>query len=264
MLPCSQKTFIKIKIIMQKNPAPALVLWIISAQIFMGIVAYEWLPASYRGSWVFLLLLLIAGAFLNVGMALLLGLVTFIGVAVYFFLDLANQTYVERQLLLLFVLPITPIFLSAIRHNIQNALKSFRAIQSYDRNYQHDILPLTALTHFQVELRKLLQLTQKDHYKIISTQISNTVLIREMLGEDIWKETQNKIMTILSNERDSVIYHFINEELSEIKSIVIHDPTLDENQSYPLFIQDLQVLTVVKLKIEQHIEYLAPENSEVR
>lgn len=264
MLPWSQKTFIKTKIIMQKNPAPALVLWIISAQIFMGIVAYEWLPASYRGSWVFLLILLISGAFLNVGMALVLGLITFVGVAVYFFLDLANQTYVERQLLLLFVLPITPIFLSAIRHNIQNALKSFRAIQSYDRNYQHDILPLTALKHFQGELKKLLQLTHKDHYKIISTHINNTVLIREMLGEDIWKETQNKIMAILSNERESVIYHFINEELSEIKSIVIHEPSVDEHQTYPHFVQDLQELTVLKLHIEQHTEYLTPSSREVR
>lgn len=248
---------------MQKNPASALVLWIISAHVFMGIVAYEWLPASYRGSWVFLLILLIAGSFLNVGMAIILGLLTFIGVAVYFLLDLANQTYVERQLLLLFVLPITPIFLSAIRHNIQNALKTFRAIQSYDRNYQHDILPLTALNHFQEELKKLLQLTHKDHYKIISTHISNTVLIREMLGEDIWKETQNKIMAILSTERDSVIYHFINEELSQIKSIVIHEPELEENQTYPLFIQQLQELSVLKLQIEQHTEYLGPQNKEV-
>jgi len=205
----------------------------------------------------------ISGAFLNVGMAIIVGLLTFIGVAVYFFLDLANQTYVERQLLLLFVLPITPIFLSAIRHNIQNALKSFRAIQSYDRNYQHDILPLTALKHFQGELKKLLQLTQKDHYKIITTRISNTVLIREMLGEDIWKDTQNKIMEILSTERDSVIYHFINEELSEIQSIVIHETTSDETQGFPQFIQDLQELTVLKLQIEQHTEYLAPPSSEV-
>lgn len=248
---------------MQKNPAPALVLWIIAAQVFMGIVAYEWLPASYRGSWIFLLMLLISGAFLNIGSALQVGLIAFISMTVYFSLDLANQTYIERQLLLLFVIPMAPIFLSAIRHNIQNALKSFRAIQSYDRNYQHDILPLTALAHFQAELRKLLQLTHKDHYKVITTQITNTVLIREMLGEDVWKETQNKIMEILSTERDSVIYHFINEELSEIKSIVIHEPEKDEDQAYPLCIQQLQELGVLKLKIEQHIESLSPATMEV-
>ncbi|ENU26308.1 hypothetical protein [Acinetobacter modestus] len=248
---------------MQKNPAPALILWIIAAQIFMGIVAYEWLPASYRGSWIFLILLLVAGAFLNIGAALLMGLVAFLSMAVYFSLDLANQTYIERQLLLLFVIPMAPIFLSAVRHNIQNALKSYRAIQSYDRNYQHDILPLTALAHFQAELRKLLQLTQKDHYKVLTTQITNTILIREMLGEDVWKETQNKIMEILSTERDSVIYHFINEELSEIKSIVIHEPEKNENQLYPFFIQQLQELSVLKLKIEQHIEHLSPINKEI-
>lgn len=243
---------------MQKNPAPALVLWIISSQIFMGIIAYEWLPATYRGSWIFLLLLLIAGAFLNVGLALILGLVAFVSMAVYFALDLANQTYIERQLLLLFVIPMAPIFMSAVRHNIQNALKTYRDIQSYDRNYQHDILPLTALNHFQVELRKLLKLTQKDHYKVFSIHITNTVLIREMLGEDIWKETQNKIMEILSSDQDSVIYHFISEELSEIRSIVIHENKSDDDLSPPLFVQRLQELSVLKLQMEQHNECVAP------
>lgn len=38
---------------MQNNPASALILWTIAAQIFMGIVTYEWLPASYRSSWIF-------------------------------------------------------------------------------------------------------------------------------------------------------------------------------------------------------------------
>ncbi|ENW17799.1 hypothetical protein L313_3106 [Acinetobacter haemolyticus CIP 64.3 = MTCC 9819] len=248
---------------MQKNPAPALVLWIISAHIFMGVVAYEWLPATYRGSWIFLLLLVIAGAYLNIGMALILGLVAFVGIAFYFFLDLANQTYIERQLLLLFVAPLAPVFLSAIRHNIKNALASYRAIQSYDRNYQHDILPLTALKHFQDQLKKLLQLTHKNHYEVISIQITNTVLIREMLGEDIWKETQNKIMTILSTEGDSIIYHFINEELSEIKSIVIHENQMDEQHPTSHFLQQLQELNVLKLKVEQHTEYLSQVDREV-
>ncbi|WP_333663482.1 hypothetical protein [Acinetobacter sp.] len=243
---------------MQKNPAPALVLWIILAQVFMGIVAYEWLPATYRGSWILLLILLISGAFLNIGMALILGLVAFVGMAVYFSFDLANQTYIERQLLLLFVIPITPIFLSAIRHNIQNALKSYRAILSYDRNYQHDILPLTALNHFQVELRKLLKLTHKDHYTVYTTHINNALLIREMLGEDVWKETQNQIMVILSTDHDNVIYHFINEQLSEIRSIVIHEAKPADDQSPPQFIQELQALSVLKLQIEHHKESLPP------
>lgn len=142
-------------------------------------------------------------------------------------------------------------------------MASYRAIQSYDRNYQHDILPLTALKHFQDQLKKLLQLTHKDHYEVISIQITNTVLIREMLGEDIWKETQNKIMTILSTEGDSIIYHFINEELSEIKSIVIHENQMDEQHPTPHFLQQLQELSVLKLKVEQHTEYLSQVDREV-
>ena len=243
---------------MQQKLAPTLVLWIILAQIFMGIVAYEWLPETYRGSWILLLLLVMSGVFLNIGMALILGLVTFLSMTVYFSFDLTNQSYIERQLLLLFVIPIAPIFLSAIRHNIQNALRTYRAIQSYDRNYQHDILPLTALNHFQVELRKLLKLTHKDHYTVYTTHINNALLIREMLGEDVWKKTQNQIMTILSTDHDNVIYHFINEQLSEIKSIVIHENKPADEQTPPQFIQELQALSVLKLKIEHHMETLHP------
>ena len=243
---------------MQQKLAPTLVLWIILAQIFMGIVAYEWLPVTYRGSWILLLLLVMSGVFLNIGMALILGLVTFLSMTVYFSFDLTNQSYIERQLLLLFVIPIAPIFLSAIRHNIQNALRTYRAIQSYDRHYQHDILPLTALNHFQVELRKLLKLTHKDHYTVYTTHINNALLIREMLGEDVWKKTQNQIMTILSTDHDNVIYHFINEQLSEIKSIVIHENKPADDQTPPQFIQELQALSVLKLKIEHHMETLHP------
>ena len=243
---------------MQQKLAPTLVLWIILAQIFMGIVAYEWLPVTYRGGWILLLLLVMSGVLLNIGMALILGLVAFLSIAVYFSFDLTNQSYIERQLLLLFVIPIAPIFLSAIRHNIQNALRTYRAIQSYDRNYQHDILPLTALNHFQVELRKLLKLTHKDHYTVYTTHINNALLIREMLGEDVWKKTQNQIMTILCTDHDNVIYHFINEQLSEIKSIVIHENKPADDQTPPQFIQELQALSVLKLKIEHHMETLHP------
>ena len=243
---------------MQQKLAPTLILWIILAQIFMGIVAYEWLPETYRGSWILLLLLVMSGVFLNIGMALILGLVTFLSMTVYFSFDLTNQSYIERQLLLLFVIPIAPIFLSAIRHNIQNALRTYRAIQSYDRNYQHDILPLTALNHFQVELRKLLKLTHKDHYTVYTTHINNALLIREMLGEDVWKKTQNQIMTILCSDHDNVIYHFINEQLSEIKSIVIHENKPADDQTPPQFIQELQALSVLKLKIEHHMETFHP------
>ena len=243
---------------MQQKLAPTLILWIILAQIFMGIVAYEWLPETYRGGWILLLLLVMSGVFLNIGMALILGLVAFLSMTVYFSFDLTNQSYIERQLLLLFVIPIAPIFLSAIRHNIQNALRTYRAIQSYDRNYQHDILPLTALNHFQVELRKLLKLTHKDHYTVYTTHINNALLIREMLGEDVWKKTQNQIMTILCSDHDNVIYHFINEQLSEIKSIVIHENKPADEQTPPQFIQELQALSVLKLKIEHHMETLHP------
>jgi hypothetical protein len=90
----------------QKNPGRTLVLWIIAAHLFMGMIAYEWLPVSFRGSWIFILILLVSGAFLEVGLSLIVGLLAFIGVSVYFLLDLGAQTHIERQLFyfLLFLL----------------------------------------------------------------------------------------------------------------------------------------------------------------
>lgn len=77
-------------------------------------------------------------------MSLIVGLLAFIGVAVYFLLDLGAQTHIERQLLLLFIIPLIPLFLSAVRHNIEINVQKYRDIQSYDRNYRRDIF-LSAL-----------------------------------------------------------------------------------------------------------------------
>ena len=128
---------------MQTTPAKTLMLWIITAHLFIAIVAYEWLPATYRGGWILIIGLLVLGAFVNIGAALIIGLIAFLAVAVYFMFDLAGQTHIERQLLLLFIIPMVPLFLSAVRHNIANALKRFKAIQSYEKNYRHDIFPLS-------------------------------------------------------------------------------------------------------------------------
>lgn len=64
-------------------------------------------------------------------------------------LDLGAQTHIERQLLLLFIIPLIPLFLSAVRHNIEINVQKYRDIQSYDRNYRRDIFPLSALKYFQ-------------------------------------------------------------------------------------------------------------------
>ena len=40
---------------MQTTPAQTLMLWIITAHLFIAIVAYEWLPATYRGGWILII-----------------------------------------------------------------------------------------------------------------------------------------------------------------------------------------------------------------
>ncbi|WP_234857046.1 hypothetical protein [Acinetobacter junii] len=237
---------------MQTTPAQTLMLWIITAHLFIAIVAYEWLPATYRGGWILIIGLLVLGAFVNIGAALIIGLIAFLAVAVYFMFDLAGQTHIERQLLLLFIIPMAPLFLSAVRYNIGNALKRFKAIQSYEKNYRHDIFPLSSLQHFKHEFHKLLRISGTQTYFIYDIQISNAVLIQEMLGEDIWKQTQNKILNILSKSHQcgDVNYHFIDGDLNEIASIVIPAETTDK---LPDYIEELKQLPSVKLKVDKQL-----------
>lgn len=231
--------------------------WILTAHIFIAIIAYEWLPASFRGSWIFIFLLLIAGSFLTVGWALILGLVTFVAVAVYFLLDLANQTYIERQLLLLFIIPITPVLLSAIRHNLQSSLDNFQSVEVYQQKIQYDVLPLSALDNVKTELNKMLEKALIPQYEIFQILITNHSLIEDMLGADVWKNTQNQIIEKLNCPSNEISFHFINQELSEIYSIIIRD---SKQQEYPSFIQNLKDIATLRLNIKQEIIHSSSVN----
>jgi len=241
----------------QKNPGRTLVLWIIVAHLFMGMVAYEWLPVSFRGSWIFILILLISGAFLKVGASLIVGLIAFVGVAVYFLLDLGAQTHIERQLLLLFIIPLIPLFLSAVRHNIEINVQKYRDIQSYDRNYRRDIFPLSALKYFQRSFFKLLDHHHIQDYEVFEIRILNRSLIKEMLGDDVWKTTQNEMIKILSQHHpQEIVFQFADDDLETIYSIVIRKQKTDED---PDFIKKLKQIMTLRLEVEYKVIQIPPE-----
>ncbi|CAG68059.1 hypothetical protein QE380_001006 [Acinetobacter baylyi] len=230
----------------------SILLWVIIAHIFMAIIAYEWLPASFRGSWILLLILLIAGSFLSVGWSLILGLFAFICISIYFLLDLANQTYIERQLLLLFLIPLTPIFLSAIRYNLLSHSDHLQELESYQRNTHNDIFPLSSLSTFERELWKIQDnIDTQNSYEIFHIKIQNKTLIQEMLGKDIWKNTQNKILEALAFENNESTFHFADQELESIQSIVIRN---DQTNS-PEFIQKLKDITTLRLEITHSTQF---------
>ena len=47
--------------------------WVIACIAFVGLLGYEWIPGHLRGGWVFYLLLVISGGFMQIGMSLIVG-----------------------------------------------------------------------------------------------------------------------------------------------------------------------------------------------
>ncbi len=185
-----------------------------------------------------------------------MGLLAFIGVSVYFLLDLGAQTHIERQLLLLFYSSYSS-FLSAVRHNIEINVQKYRDIQSYDRNYRRDIFPLSALKYFQRSFFKLLDHHNVQDYEVFVISILNRSLIKEMLGDDVWKTTQNEMITILSQHQpNEIVFQFADDDLENIYSIVIRQQKTDEE---PDFIKKLREIMTLRLEVEYKVIVIPPE-----
>ena len=116
--------------------------WINLAVFFLGMVAYEWLPTGYRGSWLFVLALVFIGGFVRFTTAVLIGIAAFFSVSIYFLFDLNSFTHIERQILLLFTVAFAPLFLSAVRYNLIATHKTQDAIQNFSFSYSNDVLSL--------------------------------------------------------------------------------------------------------------------------
>lgn len=225
-----------------------LLYWVIFTLLFIGIIAYEWLPASYRGSWIFILSLVIAGAFFRFGVALIVGFITFFITALYFLFDLNNFAHIERQLLVLFAIPFAPLFLSAIRYNLISKHEVEQASATYDFKRSNDILPISAWENMHVELIKMFPFVALDHYELIRIKVVNRKLIEDMLGAAVWKNTQNKILEVLQQKTDGVIYHFSDDHLSEITSVIFR--THPDAKNLPKFAHQLEQIESLKIEIE--------------
>lgn len=240
---------------MKNHHVQTIFYWIILTIVFTGIVGYEWLPSGYRGSWLFILALIILGGFLRFSTALIVGIFAFIAVAIYFLLDLKISITLHRQILLLFIVIFAPLFLSAVRHNLLSTYKDNKVQDKFIKAYRKGILPFSNWEDFQTEFSKTNEYSALPHYEIIVCTIKNYALIIEMLGSDEWIQIQNKILLALQQKSDAAIYHFSNETLSEISSIVIRS-TASETE-LPLYIQELKQLQNIHLEIEYH--YCTPK-----
>lgn len=233
---------------MQYRYVHTVIYWIILAIFFIGVVGYEWLPTGYRGSWLFVLALVISGAFVRFTTAILIGLGAFFAVSIYFLFDLTSFSHIERQILLLFTVAFAPLSLSAVRYNLISTHQANQAIQHFNFGYSNEVLPLQSWEHMTTELFKMLPFLSIDYYEIVHIQIKNQQLIAEMLGDAVWKDTQNEILKLLREKSDGAIYHFANNNLNEIRSIIIRNNPGPEN--LPLFITALKQIESLEIEYD--------------
>lgn len=236
---------------MKSHHIQTVLYWIILAIAFIGIVGYEWLPSSYRGGWLFVLTLMISGALVRFGTAILIGVIAFFCVSVYFLFDLSSMLNIQRQILLLFTVMFAPLFLSAVRYNLYSTKQESSDAAAFISNYNTDLLPLRAWQNTSQEVLKVLPFLSLNYYEIIHIKITNVVLIQEMLGEHEWLVRKNKIIQVLATKNEGAVYHFASENLDEIRSIVFRQNASQEQA--PLFLEALKNIDSLQFDIHSQL-----------
>ncbi|EPK9852887.1 Uncharacterised protein [Acinetobacter baumannii] len=78
-----------------------------------------------------------------------------------------------------------------------------------------------------------------------------------MLGDDVWKTTQNEMIKILSqHEPNEIVFQFADDDLENIYSIMIRQQKTEED---PVFLKKLKEITTLRLEVEYKIVPLPPE-----
>lgn len=94
-------------------------------------------------------------------------------------------------------------------------------------------------------------------YEVFIIRILNRSLIKEMLGDDVWKTTQNEMIKILSqHEPNEIIFQFADDDLENIYSIVIRQEKIGEE---PDFIKKLREIMTLRLEVEYKVIVIPPE-----
>lgn len=204
------------------------------------------MPAYLRGEWIFYLLLVGLGAFLYIGRALLLGLAAFIATAFFLFYRMHLGDSVDQLVLIMFMTPIAPLWLSAVRHNLNLRRQANSAYLEFNHRSNLQILNIDAYADFQQRLISLCNRFGVDAYSEIKIDILNDQLIAEMLGEHVWRKTRIRILEILRAHADDAIFHFSDDQLTFIHSICPHPADTDIE---PAYIAELRQIVELKLRV---------------
>lgn len=92
------------------------------------------------------------------------------------------------------------------------------------------IFSLSALWNISSVAFKLLDHHNVQDYEVFAIKILNRSLIKEMLGDDVWKTTQNEMIKILSQHQpNEIVFQFADDDLENIYSIMIRQQKLNKN-----------------------------------
>ncbi|MDP1539388.1 MAG: hypothetical protein Q8L72_01885 [Moraxellaceae bacterium] len=220
--------------------------WLLTTTFFIGLVAYEWLPMHLRGAWVFFIALIMAGAFLKVSSAIALGLIAFLTAALHFYYKLSSGVYIEHLILLLFISPLAPIGLSAIRHNLNLRTNASNSLLIFKHKIEREIIPVQLLETF---IKSQLHLLNRSdiaacHSKIIGIEISlqNIEEIKELLGTTEWTETRSKVLLMIESYICNGFHAFGDESLEKITLINIDDGSSNYSDQITKKLNEISIL----------------------
>lgn len=223
--------------------------------VIIGLLGCEWIPDYLRGGWIFYCLLVISGVFLYISQALVLGLLTFVGLAFYLFYKLQLGQPAEKQTLMLFLAPMAPIWLSAIKHNLKLVRTSRYTLIAALQKSKLQLLNLEAYEDFQHRIASLCRGANAISYFEVIIYVKNQALIANMLGDQSWQEIRIRMVDILAATRDEPVFHFANEEMTYLRSIHLALP-LDFHEDLP-FIGELRQISGLKIEVEYKHTLLA-------
>lgn len=205
--------------------------WLLASTFFLGLLGYEWIPDYLRGGWLFLLLLMMFGAFLRITYAVLVGLVFFLGLSVYFLYKMNSGVAIGNQLLLLLMTPFAPIGYSAILHNLDLREHVSDSLLTLKNRVDHEIIPLALLdTFIKSELaifnRENISFSEQN---IVATEIiiENSHEIEELLGDEEWIAVRIQILQIIEDCIDNGYHVFGDSDFHRMVFVEVANSDTD-------------------------------------
>jgi hypothetical protein len=221
--------------------------WAIACVVYLGLLGYEWMPSHFRGGWVFLILLVISGAFIEIGTALIVGLLAFVGASLYMLYKLKLGLPAERQVLMMFLSPIAPLWLSAIQYNLQLRRDAAIKALALKQGSAKGVLNTDHYDDFVTRLDALCRSCNIKGYAESQIDIVNRELIAELLGSRTWVDTQNRIVRILNVSANQPIFYFVNDALDMILCIDLSRS--EEAEGEPDYIAQLRQIAELNLDV---------------